>query len=198
MTTAAPSQATVEGTVYTADITTGLLVLNISSNTATSIAPSTMAAPTGAYRFIPISQISSFQILNLPTAANASKPTPTPAPTANALDTNALTRRLDRAVTNAQNIQSRKGPKGTSDLDQTLFDALAKTHPARWHGTTMVISEVFMIEKPYEKDNVKILPGASGNVERMKTVLDIEKTKAKLKQPLPVIGGAAENKTKGG
>lgn len=100
---------------------------------------------------------------------------------------------------NAQALQSRKGPQGTSPVDQDLFDALAKTHPARWEGTIMVISDVFMIDKPYEKANVKLLQGASGNLERMRTILDIEKKKAALKQPLNIsLASAGEPKTKGG
>jgi len=176
--TAAPSQSTVEGTIYVADPTTNLLVLNVSPAQNTAINASTLHAPTGSYRIIPVSQITSFQLQSLP-------PQQTPHAeqqlSPNALDTQALQNRLHREVAKLQSAQSRQGPKGTSPVDQALFDSLSRTMPTRWQGNAMIISDTYLIEKPYSSANIRLLPGASGDLDRMKRVLEMEKHKNSLK-----------------
>ncbi|KAK5946654.1 hypothetical protein PMZ80_000797 [Knufia obscura] len=176
--TAAPSQSTVEGTIYVADPTTNLLVLNVSPAQNTAINPSTLHAPPGSYRIIPISQITSFQLQNLPQqqVSNAE-----PQPSQNTLDTQALQNRLNREVAKLQSAQSRQGPKGTSPADQALFDSLSRTMPTRWHGNAMIISDTYIIEKPYNPASIRLMPGTSGDLDRMKRVLDMEKNKINLK-----------------
>jgi len=176
--TAAPSQSTVEGTIYVADPTTNLLVLNVSPAQNTAINASTLHAPTGSYRIIPVSQITSFQLQNLPPQQT---PNPEQQPSQNTLDTQALQNRLQKEVAKLQSAQSRQGPKGTSPADQALFDSLSRTMPTRWQGNAMIISDTYIIEKPYASANVRLMSGASGDLERMRRVLDMEKNKNLLK-----------------
>jgi protein LSM12 len=178
ITTIAPTQTTIEGTVYTADPVTNLLVLNTSATTATSITSSSLVAPPGSYRIVPISQISGFQLLSLPQASSE----PPPNPALNAIDTNAVQARLAKNIAAQQSAQARVGPKGTSPTDQALFDSLSRTHPTRWSGNVMIISDTFMIEKPYEAANVRHIEGQNvGDLERMKKVIDMERSKIKLR-----------------
>lgn len=177
ITTAAPNQNTIEGTVYTADPLTNLLVLNTSPTSATSITSSSLVAPPGSYRIIPIAQISSYQLLSLPQTSSDSAPSPV----SNLIDTNAVQARLARNMATQQAAQARVGPKGTSPVDQALFDSLSRTHPARWSGNIMVISDTFLIEKPYGAVNVKHIEGQSGDLDRMKKVVDMERQKITLR-----------------
>lgn len=45
----------------------------------------------------------------------------------------------------------------------------------------MIISDTYLIEKPYSSANIRLLPGASGDLDRMKRVLEMEKHKNSLK-----------------
>lgn len=191
------SSATVEGTVYTADPLTSLLILNTSSTGSTSnISPANLSAPAGAYRIIPLSQIQNFQILSPAPSAASDSTSNTTAPTH--LDPTALNNRLNTAITAAHSTQARQGPKGTLPLEQALYDALSRTHPARWEGTDMVISDCFVIEKPYGSVNVGYYRGNEdssgaggaggaqnggfkGDLERFRKVVDMETSKATLR-----------------
>ncbi|EXJ64665.1 hypothetical protein A1O7_01003 [Cladophialophora yegresii CBS 114405] len=178
VTTAAPIQTTVEGTVYTADPLTNLLVLNTNAAVGTSLTSASLLAPAGIYRIIPISQISSFQLLSLPQSSSE----PAPSPAFNAIDTNAVQARLAKNIAVQQAAQARVGPKGTSPVDQALFDSLSRTHPARWSGNVMIISDTFLIEKPYGQSNVRHIDGQSvGDLERMRKVVDMERNKITLR-----------------
>lgn len=189
VTMAAPSQPSLEGTIYTADPLTNLLVLHTSPATQTTeISPTTMTAPPGPYHIVPISQISSFQILHLPPPPPTASPTvsestatPTAAANANTVDTAAVQARLARNVASSQAALARLGPKGTSPTDQGLFDALSRTHPARWSGNVMVISDTYLVEKPYGPLNVKLIESRHGDLERMKKVVEMERQKVTLR-----------------
>lgn len=178
VTTMAPNQSTVEGIIYTVDPVTNLLVVNINTTSqSAAITSASLIAPAGAYRFIPISQISSYQLLSFP--QHSSEPNHHQA--LNAVDTNAVQARLAKNISAQQAAQARVGPKGTTPVDQALFDALSRTHPARWAGNVMVISDTFMIEKPYGAPNVRHADGRDGDLERMKKVVDMERQKITLR-----------------
>jgi hypothetical protein len=183
--TVSPNQASVEGTVYTADPLTNLLVLNTSATPPTTITATTLAAPAGAYRIIPISQISSFQLLSLPPPP----PSETTNPALNSIDINAVNARLARNISAQQAAQARIGPKGTTPTDQALFDALSRTHPARWTGNFMLISDTYLIEKPYGAVNVRFVEGRHGDLERMKKVVDMERQKITLRMSKGLMDG---------
>jgi hypothetical protein len=168
-------------------------VLNTSATSPVTISSATLVAPAGPYRVIPISQISNFQLLSL-----SQPPTETAsAPALNAIDTNAVQARLARNIAAQQAAQARLGPKGTSPTDQALFDALSRTHPARWYNNTMVISDTYLIEKPYGAANVRFVEGRHGDLERMKKVIDMELQKITLRLSKGLIDGkmGTENST---
>ena len=45
----------------------------------------------------------------------------------------------------------------------------------------MIISDTFMIEKPYGAVNVRHIEGQNGDLERMKKVIDMERSKITLR-----------------
>lgn len=144
-----------------------------------------MVAPAGSYRLISIPQISNFQILSLP-----QQPAETPnAPALNTIDTHAVQARLGRNINAHQAAQARLGPKGTGPTEQALFDALSRTHPARWSGNVMVISDTYLIEKPYDATKVRFVQGRHGDLERMKKVVDMELQKVTLRLSKGLIDG---------
>lgn len=165
-----------EGTIYVADPTTNLLVVNVSPAQNTAISASTLNAPAGSYRIIPISQISSFQLQALPQAGTIDS-----SPQKNTLDTAALQARLNKEVSKLQTAQSRQGPKGTSPAEQALFDSFSRTMPTQWHGNAMIVSDSFIIQKPYGPANIQLIDGATGDIDRMRRVLDMERNKIALK-----------------
>ncbi|EXJ89179.1 hypothetical protein A1O3_02243 [Capronia epimyces CBS 606.96] len=185
VTTVGPNQTTVEGTVYTADPLSNLVVLNLSATAPTTINSTSLVAPAGAYRIIPISQISSFQLLSIP-----QQPSEYPTnPALNLIDIHAVQSRLARNLSAQQAAQARIGPKGTTPTDQALFEALSRTHPARWTGNMMLISDTYLIEKPYGAVNVKFVEGRRGDLERMKKVVDMERQKITLRISKGLIDG---------
>lgn len=70
--------------------------------------------------------------------------------------------------------------------------------PTVWSGNAIVVSETYIIEKPYNPANVKLVNGASGDIDRMKRVLDFEKNKVGLKFSKSVIDGKMDGTGIGG
>lgn len=132
--------------------------------------------PTKSLKIIPISQLTSFTLLSLPE-------TPATIPSFSQVDVAANQSRLDRAITSEQAALSRRGPKGTAPTEQALFEALARTHPARWDGNKMVISDQYVIEKPYGPGNVALVSGEAGRagLDRVRRIVEMERAKIDLK-----------------
>jgi hypothetical protein len=147
--------------------------------------------------------VQSFQLLSSPPTSSSpsTTTTTTAATTTTQLDTAALQHRLTTAIATSRSALARQGPRGTPPHAQALYDALARTHPARWEGTTMVISDCFAVEKPYLVANVGyyhegdgkqggqqngVSSGGSGggfrgDLERFKKVVEMEIEKASLR-----------------
>lgn len=188
---ASPTPAVVEGTVYTADPLTNLLVLNTNTTSSTPITPLSLAAPSGTYRIIPIASISSFQLLSLA----PQNPEVSHNPALNTIDTNAVQARLQKNIAAQQAAQARIGPKGTTPTDQALFEALSRTLSASWSGNGMLISDTYLIEKPYGPLNVRIVDGRHGDLERMKKVVEMERQKVTLRLSKGMLDGKMSAET---
>lgn len=132
-------------------------------------------------------------------------------PAQSTIDANAAQARLAKNIAAQQVAQARQGPKGTSPVDQALFDSLSRTMPARWSGNVMIINDTFLIEKPYNHANIRHIDSQSvGDLERMRKVVDMERNKITLRlakgsldgkmssDASPAKGAANAGMTKGG
>lgn len=70
--------------------------------------------------------------------------------------------------------------------------------PTVWNGNRIVVSETFIIDKPYNPANVRLVNGATGDLDRMKKMLDFEKNKVNLKFSKSVIDGKMDGTGIGG
>ncbi|ERF71850.1 hypothetical protein EPUS_01765 [Endocarpon pusillum Z07020] len=203
VTTSAPTSATYEGLLYTADPITNLLVLSIppssssaptaaaSNSNPTSNSTSSSTPPTNTFKILPIRTLTSCTVLStpsnpIPTPNNnntLSKPNPSlPQPTY--LDIPSLTTRTNSTVA-ALKAQDAKRGRGVTREAQDIFDGISRTYQARWHGTAMVVNENVIIEHPYHVDDCRLVGGsAEQGLLRIQKVLGMEREKLALRRGL--------------
>lgn len=185
--TAASATRMVEGSLFTYD--SSFVVLASEPSTSASSVPTTPrpsrsgnvspSVPASAARrtftFLRTSQITSVTVL-APTPTDSTLPAPgaplPPLPTSPA----ELSSRVDRAVAEERRARARLAPAGSSPDAQGLYDALAKTLPVRWAGTSIVVMDEVVVESPYEPQNVKGAKGSADRVERVKKMVSQECT----------------------
>lgn len=87
------------------------------------------------------------------------------------ISTNALTSRVDAAVERLKEAERRKG-KGVGKEAQDIFDAMARTLPTRWDGTSIIVLDAVVIASPYKPDDCRGGTGApTGTLARVKKVV---------------------------
>jgi hypothetical protein len=169
----------IEGSLFTFDATTGMLVISAldPSPASNSTSTSKVALPVTAqnpdrteqkrsYHFIKSNQIKSVIVLS-------TKPDASLVELATALaqlsfsDSEA---KVEKAVKEDIKQRARIG-EGVSEETQTLFDTLAKTLPVRWNGQSIIVMDEVIIEPPYGSANVKGGKGAGERIERVKKVV---------------------------
>lgn len=176
---------TLEGTLFTACPITNLIAINTSPLPPTPITPGTPALSSPAdFHIVHISRIQHFQLISLPPQTASSSVEPG-SPFANAyptiypLDIRALKNREAAAVAALQEREMQRG-KGVTKEAQDLFDAFSRTMPARWDGTSIVVADTVVINKPYRVDDCRSLmpeeDGGSGALARVRKVVSSNKT----------------------
>ncbi|XP_019157919.1 PREDICTED: protein LSM12 homolog [Ipomoea nil] len=90
------------------------------------------------------------------------------------LDLDTLKAREDSAIRQAELDAERFGVGVTSEA-QSIFDALAKTHPVRWDKTVIVVMNEVRVSSPYLPESVK--GGTPAANERVRKVLELERKK---------------------
>ncbi|XP_051145528.1 uncharacterized protein LOC127261289 [Andrographis paniculata] len=88
------------------------------------------------------------------------------------LDLNTLQSREDSAIRQAEAEAERIGV-GVTPEAQSIFDALAKTHPVRWDKSTIVVMNEVHVSSPYLPESV--VGGTSAANERVRKVLELER-----------------------
>lgn len=156
ITTAGPSNSTLEGTLFTACTITNLVAIN-TSPVSTADAKQ---AQSGDYHVIPISRIQNFQLLALPSNSSESPSFADAQPGIQALDTRALKAREIKAVGDLLERESRRG-KGVTREAQDIFDAFSRTTPTRWDGQNIIVADTVVIAAPYRQEDCR--PLAEGN-----------------------------------
>ncbi|EER23858.1 hypothetical protein CPC735_052280 [Coccidioides posadasii C735 delta SOWgp] len=196
VTTAAPTSATLEGTLFTACPITNLIAINTSPLPPTPIAAGTPAlAQPGDFHIIPVARIQSFQLLSLPSQSPAASPNLDGSapftdayPTIYPLDIKSLRNREAAAVAKLQEREQRRG-KGVTKEAQDLFDAFSRTMPARWDDTSIVVADAVIISKPYRVEDCRSLMTENGGVSaaliRVRKVLEMERKKIELRNAFP-------------
>ncbi|MCJ1261498.1 hypothetical protein MMC22_001362 [Lobaria immixta] len=158
-----PSQSIIEGNLFTVCPFTSLLAI-------------ATPPPNPVHHVIPISSIQSFTIQStaaLSTPAPFTNATPPIAPLSSA----SLLDRASATVARLQEGAARKNKSVTKD-GQEIFDALSRTLPTRWDGTSIVVMDAVAIASPYRGEDCKARAGAgqqAGVLPRVKKVLENER-----------------------
>jgi len=153
-----------KGSLFTYDPSTSFAVLCSSSS------PS-LSSPT-AYHLIKTSQIISLSILS--STPTASLPSPSdPLPSGPSSNPQALSQRVSLAVQQFQKQQASKGPKGTSEEVQKVYDSLSKTLPCRWSGSDIVVLDEVVVDT--KSWGVKGGKGSRDRIERVQKNVSTQK-----------------------
>ena len=111
---------------------------------------------------VPLTAIQSFTLLSLAPAATSGAPGKVPPAVAAAApppaDPSQAAHRLRAAVARVRADEARRG-KGVSREAQDIFDALARTLPARWDGESIVVLDAVVITKPYRSEDCRAAKG---------------------------------------
>lgn len=155
MITNAPFLPSLEGSLFTVCPFTNLLAI------ATS-------PPNTVHHILPISAIQNFTILS---PAPSSGPPTGATPTISPNQTAALLSRAEAAVARIKEAAARKNPSASKEA-QEIFDAISRTLPTKWAGTSIVVNETVLIASPYRAENCKAGPGQQpGALARVKMVV---------------------------
>ncbi|KAJ1873622.1 hypothetical protein LPJ57_004921 [Coemansia sp. RSA 486] len=85
----------------------------------------------------------------------------------------AVEARKKRSLMQAQERASRIGV-GVTDVAQSIFEALSRTLPCRWDQSKIVVLDEVVIESPYSVDNCREITQAPVTLQRVKKVLQGE------------------------
>ncbi|KAI9675185.1 MAG: hypothetical protein M1829_003545 [Trizodia sp. TS-e1964] len=94
-------------------------------------------------------------------------------PSIGAVDTMAMKERERQAVEKELLKEARQG-KGVGIEGQEIFDALVRTLPTRWHGTTIIVLDSIVITPPFGVNNCHALSSKDAtSLPRVKKVVRI-------------------------
>ncbi|KAI9708386.1 MAG: hypothetical protein M1820_004090 [Bogoriella megaspora] len=163
-----------EGTLFTACPKTNLIVLNTTPPPPNP--SSTLASQPSDYHAIHVSNIQSYQILSLPNASQGNDTIGQGLFTMGKIDLKALKAREQVAIQKLKEKDAMKG-KGVTTEGQAIFNGLARTLPARWHETSMIINDSVRIDPPYRIEDCKAPSDQALILQRVKIVLENERKK---------------------
>lgn len=91
-------------------------------------------------------------------------------------------------------VAARKNPSASKEA-QEIFDAISRTLPTKWAGTSIVVNETVVIASPYRAENCKAGPGQQpGALARVKIVVSFFRVRLSVLNPfadLDVLGPTA-------
>ncbi|GAA5827119.1 hypothetical protein JCM5353_006198 [Sporobolomyces roseus] len=160
---------TLKGSLFTYDPSCGFAVLCSSPSSNPSF-----SSPT-SYHLIKTSQILSLSVLS--STPTPSLPLPSqPLPSGPPSTPQAIQQRVSQAVSTLQKQQASRGPKGTSQEVQGVYDSLSKTLPCRWSGQDIVVMDEVVVDT--KTWGVKGGKGSKDRIERVQK--NIEGIRARL------------------
>ncbi|KAL9101662.1 MAG: hypothetical protein Q9163_003101 [Psora crenata] len=165
-----------EGILLAACSITSLLALSMDTRTQTT------------HHVVPISSLSSFTIISLPTPATQSRAPFGP------VNTSALQSRANAALAKAKE-RATKVNRGVGREAQDVFDALDKQFSARWKAKDIIVMERVVVRGPgYRAEDCKVITkDGEGLLGRVKKVLEHERRRAAQREPKGAVKPAVPN-----
>ncbi|KAF2272137.1 uncharacterized protein EI97DRAFT_453249 [Westerdykella ornata] len=169
--TCAPSNNTLEGTLFTACNITNAIAINCAPAPPNPSAP--LASQPGDYHIIPFAHITSFELLGPGERASPDSGTgfESALPSIGRVDTNALRAREEQTIRELKRKEAMRG-KGVTPEAQEVFDFISKRIPTRWDKTRIIINDAVVLEAPYGLDNVKAGKGGEGSLPFVRKTLE--------------------------
>lgn len=125
------------------------------------------------HHIIPISTIQKFELLSAP--ASTPKSFAAANPPLSSVPTSLYLARANAAVARLQEAAARKNKSVTKE-GQEIFDALNRTLPTKWEGTSIVVMDAVVISSPYRGEDCKAAAGQQASVlARVKKVVSVLK-----------------------
>ncbi|KAL9127563.1 MAG: hypothetical protein Q9217_003580 [Psora testacea] len=165
-----------EGTLFTACPTTSLLALSTGPQ----------SQPT--HHILPISSLTSFTILSLPSPTTHARAPVAP------INTIALQSRANAALAKAKE-RAAKINRGVGREAQDVFDALDKQFSARWKAKDIIVMERVVVRGPgYRAEDCRVITkDGEGLLGRVKKVLEHERRRATQREPKGTVKPAVPN-----
>ncbi|EME81195.1 uncharacterized protein MYCFIDRAFT_101453, partial [Pseudocercospora fijiensis CIRAD86] len=169
ITTTAPT-AQYEGTLFTADPTLSLVVINTRAQQQTT--------QTGDYTVIPFGRIDKFAVLSAPLEAGLASALLPIGP----VDHKFLEQRERKRIEELKAEKLHKNQHVSAE-GQAIYDALRRVNvPVRWHNTQIIAHEAVIIKEPYDVADCTAAAGKQDVLNRTKKVLEGEKRKLRERQ----------------
>ncbi|KAI9803810.1 MAG: hypothetical protein M1825_001690 [Sarcosagium campestre] len=168
--TTAASPSPVTGSLFAVSSTQNLLAVN------TAPPPPTPAASSpeqpADFHVIPLNSLTSFQVVSL--ASTVPSSFDEAAPQLHHVDLRAAKTRERAAI---ESEQRREAARGKDALGISIFDALSRTLPTRWHDESIIVLDAVMIAPPYTPSDCKAAPKDKTALNRVLKVLEMERKK---------------------
>ncbi|KAH8929120.1 hypothetical protein BT69DRAFT_1346091 [Atractiella rhizophila] len=170
-------ERTYQGLLWCYDASMGCVALECSpsSSAPTTTGSSSNASRKKCYRIIKINQIKAVEILPSKGEKLYVK--------MKSVNVAGLQAKERDAIRAEEYRKSRIGPKGVGKEGQDLFDALSKTMPVRWAGTSIVVMDEVIISHPYALTDCNASAKDSARLERVKKVMEGEQIRLGMNTP---------------
>ncbi|KAH7118961.1 anticodon-binding domain-containing protein [Dendryphion nanum] len=168
--TCAPHNNVLEGTLFTTCNVTNAIAINTAPPPPNPSAP--LSSVPGNYHIIPFAHILSFELVGsgerVPESAAGFDGA---LPSISKVDLDALKAREEQTIREMKKKDAQKG-KGVTREAQDLFDFIARTLPARWADTAIVVNDNVMINAPYTLNDIKTAAGSAQSKAHVQKVVD--------------------------
>lgn len=125
--------------------------------------------PNPVHHILPISSIQSFSIIP-PSPVSAPESFTAASPPLSPVSPATLLNRANAAVARLHELAARKNRSVSKDA-QDIFDAVSRTLPTRWDGTSIVVMDAVVIASPYRAEDCRA--GSANALAQVKKVVSL-------------------------
>ncbi|KAK5115490.1 hypothetical protein LTR62_001149 [Meristemomyces frigidus] len=177
LTTVAPQSQIYEGTIYTTDPITNLVVLD-TRLASSSTDPAKVKEQPSDFKFFTIARIQHFQIVALASGDHTSESDVASArPAISAVNLARLEKRCEDKVRELKEQERNRG-RGVSKEGQAIFDAFKRINVrVHWHNTQIIAADAVIIKAPYRVEDCVGTKDKQEALIRIKKVLEGERRK---------------------